>query len=164
MDVAPKGVNIRAATRDDVPAIVDWMMAVPLWQRYGIEREPTERNLTEAIERGDLVLTADAEESAIGLAWCLPNGMLGRYPYIRLLGVNPQIQSKGIGSGLLTAVEEEIVESGSRHLFLLVSDFNLDAQRFYERHGFVRSGLLPDLVIPGISEILYHKRFDDLSY
>ncbi len=164
MGVAENAVAVRPVTPDDVSRIVNWMMEIPLWQRYGIEREPTEKSLLAGLDRGDIVLTVDETEPAIALVWCLPDGMFGRFPYIRLLGVDSRVQSKGIGAALLDAVETRLSENGQQHLFLLVSDFNLDAQRFYERHGFVRSGALPDLVVAGVDEILYHKVFDPLSY
>ncbi len=46
----------------------------------------------------------------------------------------------------------------SAHAFLLVSDFNEDAQRFYEREGYLRVGPLPGLVLPDVAELLYWKR------
>ncbi len=39
-----------------------------------------------------------------------------------------------------------------------MSDFNAGAQRFYERHGYVRAGALDGLVLPGVAELLYWKR------
>ena len=40
----------------------------------------------------------------------------------------------------------------------LVSDFNTDAQHFYERHGYVRAGALAGLVLPDVTELIYWKR------
>ena len=48
-----------------------------------------------------------------------------------------------LATALLTAFEAT-VEEKSRHAFLLVSDFNVDAQRFYLRHGYRRVGALPE--------------------
>jgi len=40
----------------------------------------------------------------------------------------------------------------------LCSDFNTDAQRYYEKHGYSRVGAIPDYVVPGITELIYRKR------
>jgi ribosomal protein S18 acetylase RimI-like enzyme len=58
---------------------------------------------------------------------------------------------------LLHAFEEETARA-SAHAFLLVSDFNEGAQRFYEREGYVRVGALPGLVLPDVAEVLYWRR------
>jgi GNAT superfamily N-acetyltransferase len=71
--------------------------------------------------------------------------------------VVPGRERAGTGALLLRAFEAEAARAG-RHAFLLVSDFNLDAQRFYERHGWLRSGALPGLVLEGVTELLYWKR------
>ena len=55
---------------------------------------------------------------------------------------------------------EESSRAQGRDLFLLVSDFNTDAQRFYQRLGFQQVGLLEDYVIPGVGELIYRKRVD----
>jgi hypothetical protein len=39
-----------------------------------------------------------------------------------------------------------------------VSDFNVDAHRFYEKHGYVKVGALPKLVRPDVDELIYWKR------
>lgn len=45
----------------------------------------------------------------------------------------------------------------SRALFLLTTEWNSGAQRFYERHGYALVGRLPDYVRPGFCELLYWK-------
>ncbi len=46
----------------------------------------------------------------------------------------------------------------SRDIFLLVSDFNHDAQRFYNRLGYQQVGKLDDYVMQGVSELVFRKR------
>jgi len=58
---------------------------------------------------------------------------------------------------LLTAFENACAKH-SRNAFLLVSDFNHDAQRFYVRHGYIRVGRIPGLVHADIDEEIYWKR------
>lgn len=85
------------------------------------------------------------------------SGHFGRGGYLRLIALRPQLQGRGVGSHLLSAVEAAVQQ---RHpdLFLLTSDFNVGAQRFYERAGYCRVGALPDFVHAGITELIYWKR------
>ena len=85
------------------------------------------------------------------------SGHFGRGGYLRLIALRPHLHGRGVGSHLLSAVETAVQR---RHpdLFLLTSDFNLGAQRFYERAGYCRVGALPDFVQDGITELIYWKR------
>jgi ribosomal protein S18 acetylase RimI-like enzyme len=92
-----------------------------------------------------------------GLAWFVPGGTLGIGGYLRLLAVAPDAHGRGVGTALLAA-HEAAVAATARHAFLLVSDFNAAARRFYERHGYRQVGALPGLVLPDVAELLYWKR------
>lgn len=48
--------------------------------------------------------------------------------------------------------------AGRGHLFLLVSSFNERAQHFYREHGYQFVGELKDYLVPGHSELIFHKR------
>lgn len=78
-------------------------------------------------------------------------------PYLNLLAVLPAFQASGIGSALITWTEREAGAAAS-NLWVCASDFNARAIAFYERHGFARIGLLPDLIAPGFAEVLLRKR------
>lgn len=151
---------IRPMQPADIPAVVEWMLATPLWQRYRLTETATHAGFERALAEGDLLLVADADEPggrACGLAWCLRRGMFGRSAYLRILGVRREFAGRGVGAGLLDRAESVLSEATDA-LFLLVSDFNMDAQRFYERQGYVRVGALPAYVLPDVTELLYWKR------
>ena len=78
-------------------------------------------------------------------------------PYIVSIGVAAEARGAGVGARLIAFVERHVSPS-ARHLFLCVSSFNTDAQRFYAKLGFQRVGELPDYVMDGASEIILHKR------
>ena len=92
----------------------------------------------------------------IGFVLLRRRGFAGS-PYIVSIGVRPDARGGGLGAQLIAFIEREVMPS-ARHLFLCVSSFNSDAQRFYERLGYGRVGELPDYVITGASEIILHKR------
>lgn len=63
----------------------------------------------------------------------------GEY-YIDSLGVNPDQQSKGIGTKLLQFVIDEYVNRQSQTLGLLVDDTNPNAKKLYVKLGFESAG------------------------
>jgi len=150
-------MEIRPATAADVPALADGLARLPLLIRYGGDAARLAGDLSAALARGDGLLLAVEAGRPLGLAWFLPAGTLGLGGYLRLMAVLPGAQARGTGTALLAAFEAA-VSAVSRHGFLLCSDFNEAAQRFYERHGWRRCGALPGLVLPDVTELVYWKR------
>ncbi|HTN53145.1 MAG TPA: GNAT family N-acetyltransferase [Anaeromyxobacter sp.] len=148
---------IRPLAPEDLPALARGLAALPLMARYGRGAEQLEAALQGALGRGEGLLVAEEAGALAGLAWFLPAGTLALGGYLRLIAVLGAAQGQGVGAALLAAFEAETARA-SAHAFLLVSDFNADAQRFYGRHGYARVGTLPGLVLPGVGEVLYWKR------
>jgi GNAT superfamily N-acetyltransferase len=150
-------MRVRPLEPAEIPALARGLAEVPLMARYGRDAAALERSLAAAHGRGEGLLVAADGGILRGLAWFLREGTLAMGGYLRLIAMLPGAEGRGTGAALLAAFEEE-VSARSGHAFLLVSDFNAGAQRFYERHGYARVGALPALVLPGVSEILYWKR------
>lgn len=79
-----------------------------------------------------------------------------RGPHVQFFGILPAFQRSGIGAILLAWIEAQA--QGERNLWLTVSDFNLEARAFYERHGFALVAPLPGLVRDDRTELLMRKR------
>src|SRR5581483_9964813 len=77
-------------------------------------------------------------------------------PYVACLAVSPAAQKHHVGSRILGFAEDLYRKRG--HLFLLVSSFNFKAQQFYLRHGYHPVGELPDYIVRGHSEFIFHKQ------
>ncbi len=172
---APFAGTVRPAGPADVAALTQLATAVstlPLLQRYGVSaagllREL--RRLAEAPSRADPTAELSAESLLVaeaaasdggdlcGLARFSLRGQFGYGGYLRLIALRPGWEGRGIGSVLLHAVEAS-VRDHSPVLFLLTSDFNTGAQRFYARHGYAHAGALTDFAIPGINEQIFWKR------
>ena len=140
---------------DDVPGIVRWMVELPLWKRYGVTEASASGQFSDAIQRGDLLLVSDANAEVCGFAWCARGAAFGRSDYLRLIGVRADCSGQGMGAALLGEVE---AQTQSRDLFLLVSDFNEGAQRFYRRMGYEPIGAIPGYVLPDVTELIFRKR------
>lgn len=59
------------------------------------------------------------------------------------LVVRPTFRNRGIGSALLEHVTRFARQSGYRRITLLTDRVNANAQRFYKRHGFTASDMVP---------------------
>ena len=92
-----------------------------------------------------------------------PGGYLAiRYPWLRgsyleTIAIDPAHQGRGIGAAVLDWWEARS-RTVAPNLWLLVSEFNAPARRFYARHGFVEVAPLENLVKPGVAEVLLRKQ------
>lgn len=149
--------RIRAARVDELPALALAVASQPLLTRYEVGAARLGQLLVEALGRGEPVLVAEADGVARGFAWYQRAGTLGAGGYLRLIALEPGREGGGIGAALLDAVERDVA-AHARHLFLLVSDWNERARRFYARRGYAEVGRLPAFVRPDTDEIICWKR------
>ncbi len=154
-----QNLALRPMTLEDIPLVVDWMVSIPLWQRYQVSKNSAHARFEQGLQQGDMLLVADgaAENQAVGFSWCLQDGAFGLSAYLRLIGVRPDHTAHGIGAALLRHTERLALEY-AKDMFLLVSDFNVDAQRFYQRHGYAQVGAIPGYVLPDVTELIFRKR------
>ena len=54
------------------------------------------------------------------------------------------VSGKGIGTALIRAVEDKARQSGCRRLWLITTNDNLNAIRFYQKRGFQLTTVFPD--------------------
>jgi ribosomal protein S18 acetylase RimI-like enzyme len=140
----------------DAPACGAIVGATPLWQRSGTTVDQATHFLATAAAAGDTLLVLD-DGGVVGFAWIDRRGAFGRSAYLRMIAIVPARRSAGLGARLLAAFETIALQEGP-DAFLLVSDFNADAQRFYRAHGYVEAGRIPGYVSPDADEILMWKR------
>jgi ribosomal protein S18 acetylase RimI-like enzyme len=76
--------------------------------------------------------------------------------YIQTICVAPEYRTSGIGRQLMAQAETRIFRE-TPNAFLMVSDFNAEARRFYERLGYRAIGEIPEYLVAGRSEILMRK-------
>jgi GNAT superfamily N-acetyltransferase len=148
---------IRPLEPRDVETLASGIAKLPLMQRYARSETALAADFRAAYERGEHLFVWDAGAGPEGVLWFFPTGNFAMGGYLRLIAMVPGSTSKGAGARLLEEFERQ-VGAHSRHAFLLVSDFNADAQRFYEKHGYVKVGSLPRLVRPDVDELIYWKR------
>jgi len=151
--------TIRSIQLDDIPQIAQWMATVPLWQRYNLTETVVTKQFQKAIMEQALIIVIEVDEQPeiAGFAWYSRQGAFARSPYLKQIGIHPKLTGMGIGGQLLTYIEDDCKQS-SDQLFLLVSDFNTEAQKFYQHHGYAHIGTIPNYVLANVAELIYHKR------
>lgn len=151
-------VSIRPMQQDDVRACAAFIAVTPLWQRYGVTVSSATERLSTGLRSGAVMLVAEGRLGEVqGFVWLVVRGAFDRSGYIPLIGVDSAARGQKIGQRLLKAAEDHL-RPLAKDIFLLCSDFNLDAQRFYERQGYTKVGAIPDYVLSGITELIYRKR------
>jgi ribosomal-protein-alanine N-acetyltransferase len=153
----PADIDIQPLAGANIPACVQVMLENPLWQKYGATAEGAQKMFEAALAAGAQILTARVSGQVAGFAWVAPRGAWDRSAYLRLIGVLPAFQGRHIGRTLLQAVEKLAAET-AEDMFLLVTDSNISAQRFYTRAGYRQVGAIPDYVVQGITELIFYKR------
>lgn len=150
-------IIIQSMRAEDIPACVRVLMDNDLWRQYGITALGAEQMLTTALAEGANIITAKLNGETAGFAWGMPRGAFAHSAYLRLIGVLPEFHRMGIGEALLQAVEE-MASHESGDIFLLVTANNEAAQRFYLQAGYHQAGAIPNYVVEGVTELIFHKR------
>jgi ribosomal protein S18 acetylase RimI-like enzyme len=147
---------IRPATPEDLPALATALAPLPLFKAYGLDATALAARFRGALERGEGLLLALDESGPVGVCWFLTRGTFGTGAYLRTLALREDRQGSGLGARLLEAYEAGCGDPPGG-FFLLTSDFNEGAQRFYQRHGYGQVGRLPGFAAPGVTELVWWK-------
>lgn len=164
-------IQVRRMRADDVLACARIVAGERLWQRYGqtlprarsalkralasTGQAPKGRGGAAAPDVGVLAVACEAGR-VVGFIWFHRTGTFHHSGYVRWIGVAPEARGKGVGRALMRYAEERIFKAGP-NVFLLVADFNVAAQTFYEDLGYTRVGAIPDYVVRGVTELLYRR-------
>lgn len=149
-------MNIRPMIADDIAPLARLMASTPLWQRYNVTEVGAAQRLGDGLASGSTIAVAELEGEPVGFVWYVVRGAFNRSGYVMLIGVRPDSKGNGIGQVLMEHAES-ILFAISPDIFLLVSDFNRDAQQFYARLGYRQVGAIPDYVISGVTELIFRK-------
>jgi ribosomal protein S18 acetylase RimI-like enzyme len=113
--------------------------------------------LSEGLTKEEVYVALDTNGDCLGYIWFTLNGAFSRFPYVRNIAIKKRHRGKGIGKQLLSFFEEKGFNASST-VFLLVSNFNTKAQKFYREMGYQEIGRIPDLVRGGVTEHIMMKK------
>jgi GNAT superfamily N-acetyltransferase len=135
------GVSIRAATREDVPVILELIRGLAEYEKLAHECVATETAITESLfgarPQAEVIITvADGMPAGFALFFSSYSTFLARPGiYLEDLFVKPAFRGRGIGKKLLAHLAGIAVERKCGRLEWSVLDWNKDAIRFYESLG-----------------------------
>jgi GNAT superfamily N-acetyltransferase len=142
-------MHIEAATEVDVPALSK-LLAVLFAQEAEFTPNPEAQcsGLLRIITNRDvgIVLVAKEGETVLGmviLLYTISIALGGRVALLEDMVVGPKARGGGIGSHLLQRAVAVAEAAGCLRITLLTDQQNLSAQRFYTRHGFTPSSMVP---------------------
>jgi ribosomal protein S18 acetylase RimI-like enzyme len=150
-------VEIRLFNEADVQTCAALAASSSLKAVYGFTEQGWFEKLCNAHkDPNNLLFVAWVGSEIAGFAWVHLKGAFLVAPYLRFIAVDPRFQGLGIGGLLLDEFEERTKHLG-KSFFLLVSDFNVGAQRFYQKQGYQRVGELADFAVAGVAEVIMVK-------
>lgn len=152
-------IEIQPMLESHVDIAARILSTTPLWVKsYGVTYASAQRTLHAGLaDTMQTLCVALHDEQVVGLVYYGQRGAFYFGSYLRLLAVDATYRGKGVGGQLLSYVERQ-VQPVTSSLFLLATEHNVDAHRFYQRHGYMHVGAIPDFVAVGITEYIFWKR------
>jgi ribosomal protein S18 acetylase RimI-like enzyme len=147
---------ISPATHDDIPCLAD-LLGRLFRQEHDfvgdkVRQSEGLRQIINSPEMG-IILVARSNGEPVGmvlLLYTISTVEGGPVGLLEDMIVRPDQRDKEIGERLLKAAIIYARNRGLRRLTLLTDSDNLGAQRFYARHGFIKSGMtVMRLILPG---------------
>lgn len=145
-------IEIRQMQEDDIASLANWVLEIPLWQRYKLNKKTLISNFQIALKNKEQIIIATIDKQVCGFAWLQPKGFLNRSPYLKMIGIKNDYQGLGLGQELISHLEQDKTE-----LFLLVSDFNTNAHKFYKKLGYKQIGTIPKYILDDVDELIFYK-------
>jgi ribosomal protein S18 acetylase RimI-like enzyme len=121
----------------------DYQNVLELWKNAGqgirVRRSDEPDEILKKLERDpDLFLVAEVDDQIVGSVF---GGFDGRRGMMYHLAVDSQFRQLGIGALLMDELEHRLRAKGCIRYYLLVTQDNENAIRFYEQRGWVRMDL-----------------------
>jgi GNAT superfamily N-acetyltransferase len=112
-------------------------------------------------EHGHRAITSERDGRPAGFAYHAPAAMTDRAWYLYWIAVARPLQARGLGSGLLRAVEDDVERAGGRMLLIETSSLPHyePTRRFYHRNGYEQACVLNDFYADGDDLVVFRKRF-----
>lgn len=138
--------NIRTATIDDVPLILQLIRDLAEFEKLSHEVVATEDDLRRTLfgtkpSAEVLICEADGQPAGFALFFTSYSTFLGKPGlYLEDLFIKPEMRSHGLGRGMLIELARLAIARGCGRLEWSVLDWNTRARKFYESLGATPMG------------------------
>ncbi|MGB3619564.1 MAG: GNAT family N-acetyltransferase [Catalinimonas sp.] len=108
----------------------------------------------------DLWFTCDGDDQPDGIAFCQAEKFTEGTFNLRAIAVRPDARGAGVGSRMVTFIEEELRARGGRLLIVETSgtDDFASTRRFYQKLGYRQAATLADFWADGDDKVIFRKK------
>ena len=149
-------LRIIPATHKHLNVCLEMLLDSKLGEVYFSNHDHALKSLMDGLENEKVIIAQDADGHYVGFLWYVRYGAFHAFPYLHIIAVKREYRGRGYGKELMRHLEEEILNQKGK-LFLVVADFNSDAERLYEKLGYKQVGQIPNLYKEGVTEHLMMK-------
>ncbi|MEA3460307.1 MAG: GNAT family N-acetyltransferase [Bacteroidota bacterium] len=142
---------VRVSSESEKTACADLMAGSEPWITLGMSMDHIMNTLNDPLHE---VYVAYMKDGIVGTIVIHTKGAFSAY--LKSIAVKPALRGQKLGKKMMEFIENEIF-STYKNMFLCVSSFNPDAQRFYRKLGYEQIGVLKDYLVEGHDEILMRK-------
>ena len=139
---------IRPATPDDAAAIAEiWNQIIRDTAATFTTAEKAVTDLVQAMQTGQPFFVAEADQQIIGFAtyFAFRGGPGYAHTKEHTIQLAPQARGKGVGRGLMDAVETHARDAGVHTIWAGVSGENPDGRAFHAALGYEEIATLPEV-------------------
>ena len=142
-------MKIEMATTSNIPTLctlLDYLFSQEV--EFKPDHETQSRGLEMILNNNNIgnIFVAKKNEKIIGmviLLYTVSTALGERVALLEDMVVSPNERGLGIGSMLLDHAVKYATEKGCKRITLLTDKTNIEAQKFYKKHKFNRSSMIP---------------------
>lgn len=141
--------SVAPATADDISVLADLLEALfSQEEEFKPDREAQVRGLVKIIKNPQIGHILVARQGAniagmVNLLYTVSTALGSRVALLEDVVISPASRGSGIGSFLLQHAVQFARSQGCKRITLLTDRANDAAQRFYQKHGFTTSPMIP---------------------
>lgn len=154
---------IERVSAEELNQCSDILFVPEIGQLYFPKKEMLQEELEKSMDWDCVYADKSPDGETIqGVIWYQREGLFHSFPYLHMIAVRSDCRHQGIGNRLMEFFEQDSLRGGKNKMrtkaFLLVSDFNSNAQKFYLSRGYEEMGRLDSLFRKGVAEKLLMKQ------
>lgn len=142
-------MEITKALKSDIPELCQLLdILFSQEEEFVPDHQAQSKGLSRIIENPDIgcIMVARVNGRVVGMVnilFTVSTALGDRVALFEDMVVLPAARSSGMGSRLLEAAIQTARMSGCKRITLLTDQTNVSAQRFYAKHGFKTSAMIP---------------------